>query len=79
MTDKLGPHPDQMCCIICGHIAKLDDTHEIERPDVDGEEFPVCPKCGEWNTGGYFTYAEAGIWGEDELQNIVLLNQGKEK
>jgi hypothetical protein len=63
------PDDEQMCCYICFHIAEKDTLYETHHGD--GEEFPICPKCGNWNTGGYSSYARAEIIMEDDLKHIV--------
>lgn len=66
---------ERMCCCLCGHIAKDDDVYESESDGLD-EEFPICPECGEWNTGGYSSYAPASLWSESDLKYIIKLNKG---
>ncbi len=62
---------EQMSCVICGHIAKLDDPYQVEILEDDG--FPICPECGNWNIGGYPSFAPWGVWGEDERETIRLI------
>lgn len=52
MTEPLA---DQMCCVACGYVAPLDCLYDFETTNDD--EFPVCPKCGEWNIGGESSFA----------------------
>lgn len=68
----LIPTQEHMCCCLCGHITV---DHDYETVGVVGDEvFPVCPKCGEHNTGGYSSYAIADVWPEDMIKHIVDLN-----
>jgi len=60
---------EQMCCCLCGHFSKPGDTFETE-PSDDGEGFPICPKCGEFNSGGYSSYALVELWPEDMIEEI---------
>jgi hypothetical protein len=60
---------EQMCCFLCGFIAPLDDPYTEELMD-DGEGFPICPQCGEFNCGGYSTFAPASFWTEDDMADI---------
>jgi hypothetical protein len=59
-----------MCCYICFHIAEEDAPYETHQGDE--EEFPICPECGNWNQGGYSSYARAEIIQEDDLNYIVF-------
>ena len=59
---------DHMSCIYCGHIAQIDDAYCTET--MGDEDFPICPKCGEWNVGGYPSYAMWGLWSEDDREII---------
>ena len=74
--DLLNLDSEQMCCCKCGHIASTDETYETEYPDgEDGEGFPICPKCGEWNTGGCSSYGSVGVWQNDDLMDIIELHR----
>lgn len=66
--------PEQMCCYRCGYIAKLNDKYDVIPGDGDPEEYPVCPKCGEYNLGGYSSYASAGLWPSEILVEIIEKN-----
>ena len=64
-----GLDESQMCCYICGYVAQVDEPYEIDLQD--GEEFPICPECGEDNCGGWSSYAPAGVWQEEDLADIL--------
>ena len=55
---------ESMACLVCGHIAKPEDDYLTEG------EYPICPNCGEWNIGGYQSFAPWGIWPNDEKMII---------
>ena len=60
-------NPEQMCCVKCGHISPLDEPYE-SRPGDDGEEWDICPNCGNDNVGGYPCYAMADSWPDDMFE-----------
>ncbi len=62
-----------MCCLHCGHIGREGEPYELEYPDREDDSYPICPQCGEWNTGGYSSYAKWEYWQEDDQQIILEL------
>lgn len=62
---------EQMCCIICGYIAK--ENEEFDYEQWEEEEIPICPECGNHNTGGYRSFAPAGLWSGKDLEYLVGL------
>ena len=61
---------EQMCCYHCGYIAPLDDPYDAVPMD-DGDEYPVCPRCGLDNCGGYPSFAPAGLWSAGDMADII--------
>ena len=66
-------NPELMCCCRCGHIAKEGDAYDTELGEE--EDFPICPKCGKSNVGGYSSFAPIGIWQEDDFREIIEMNE----
>ena len=62
---------EQMACLQCGHIAEINDSYFSE--EMGDTEYPICPKCGEWNIGGYSSFALWDVWPEDERKIIKTL------
>lgn len=62
---------EQMCCYHCGYIAPLDDPYDAAPMDDDDDEYPICPKCGNYNCGGYPSFAAACVWSADDMADIV--------
>lgn len=53
---------DQMICRQCEHVAKAGDPFEYDSDTPDSpEEWAICPKCGGTNSGGFPSYAPAGV------------------
>ena len=64
---------EQMCCCKCGHIAEIGDAYKTDYES--DEKWPICPKCGNTNTGGYPCYAAAMYWQEEDLDYIIEINR----
>jgi len=78
MKSKEKVDSEQMCCCKCGHIASLCEPYETEYPDGEnGDEFPICPHCGEWNTGGCGSYARMEVWQQEDFETILELNKNE--
>jgi len=69
------PDDDQMCCVKCAYIAEKDEGFAVET--IEGEEYPICPNCGDHDIGGYGCYETADLWMEEDLIEIVIRNQEK--
>ncbi len=59
---------EQMVCLQCGYIAKPDAPYYFE--ETEDTEYAICPNCGEWNIGGYSSFAPWNVWAEDEQKTI---------
>jgi protein gp37 len=51
---------DMMCCVQCGYVGDEPYETDYETPD-DPEGWPICPKCGETNCGGYNSFDKIGV------------------
>jgi hypothetical protein len=67
------PSSEDMACCVCGNIQTSDEPYETEI--LDGEEFPICPKCENHNVGGYSSFAPLDIWPEEDRDGIIELHK----
>jgi len=51
-------NPEDMYCLWCGYMGQ--EPYETET--WDEEDFPICPKCGEWNAGGFTSFNTVDGW-----------------
>jgi len=61
---------EQLACIWCGYIHPLGACYEIRQ---NNEEYPICPKCGEDNSGGYSSFVPWYLWSDDQRQHILSI------
>jgi hypothetical protein len=67
----------QMCCLLCGYVADENEPYYSESEGMD-EDFPLCPKCGAFNIGGYRSYESWGILSEEHRELIKeLINESR--
>jgi protein gp37 len=52
--------PDSMLCVHCQNVFDVGIGYETYTT-ADGEEFPICPNCGEDNIGGYPSFAPVDV------------------
>ena len=72
------PTPETMFCCLCGHWT----NGPYETRTGDGEAFPICPKCGGDNAGGYSNFAPLSVWSAEclpaNLRKVIESPQGAE-
>ncbi len=73
---KRNWNENQMCCIYCGYIAQLNEEYvEVENNSIWGN-FPICPKCGDYDIGSIFpSYATIKAWRDPKSREILLFHQ----
>ena len=59
--------PSTMFCCIC----KFRTNGPYESEELDGESVGVCPRCGNYNTGGYSSFAPILVWPADMLPTTL--------